>query len=61
MGQDIDIGFGCEWLFMKSFNSAVQLSWSTLHAQNVLLLLLSSENQEDPSVIASLFRLLYSF
>lgn len=46
MAQDIDcLGSGCEWLFMKSIDSAVQLSWTVLHAQNVLLLLLSSENQ----------------
>lgn len=46
MGQDIDsLGLGCEWLFMKSIDSAAQLSWATLHAQNVLLWLLSSENQ----------------
>lgn len=46
MAEDIDsLGLGCEWLFMESIDSAVQLGWTTLHAQNVLLLLLSSENQ----------------
>lgn len=46
MAEDIDsLGLGCKWLFMESIDSAVQLGWTTLHAQNVLLLLLSSENQ----------------
>lgn len=44
-GQDIDsLSFGCEWLFVKSIDSAVRLSWTTLRAQNMLLLLLSTEN-----------------
>ena len=46
MGQDIDSpGLGCERLFMKSVDSAVQLSRAPLNAQNALLLLLSRENQ----------------
>lgn len=46
MAQDIDsLDFSCKWLFIKSIDSAVQLSWTTLHAQSVLLLLLSNENR----------------